>query len=310
MSIVVRETDIPGLKRFATGKVRDVYDLGNALLIVATDRISAFDSVMPTGIPDKGRVLTQLSRFWFLHVSPFLANHYITVDDGFIATRLEDAGVKMTPGLRETLAGRSMLALKAKALPVECVVRGYLAGSLWSEYREAGGETKAVTLHGIDLPAGLHESAQLAHPIFTPATKAASGHDVNIGMSELREIVGAERAEELAEASISVYRHAAGYARQRGIIIADTKFEFGVFNGTLVLIDEVLTPDSSRFWDAAKYEAGRAQESFDKQYLRDWLVASGWNKEPPAPELPPDVVKRTGEKYREAFRRITGSALE
>jgi phosphoribosylaminoimidazole-succinocarboxamide synthase len=309
MTAPVITTDIPGLKRFTTGKVRDVYDLGDTLLLVATDRLSAFDVVMPNGIPDKGRVLTQLSRFWFRRLRPLVSTHTITFDDLYLADRLAEAGATVTLEIRAMLAGRAMLAVKAQAFPVECVVRGYLAGSLWKEYRQAGGEREPVTLHGIALPAGLRESDRLPQPIFTPATKAASGHDENISLMQAAQIVGDETALELAETSLALYTAAAEHARRHGILIADTKFEFGLHAGALTLIDEALTPDSSRFWDASIYMPGRPQPSYDKQYVRDWLEASGWNKEPPAPTLPPDVVARTAEKYREAYRRLTGHPL-
>lgn len=303
------KSEIPGLDTCATGKVRDMYDLGNTMLIVASDRISAYDVVMPNGIPDKGRVLTQLSRFWFLHLRPFIANHYITQDTEFICSRLSETGVKVTHAVRNQLRGRSMLVLKAQVFPVECVVRGYLAGSLWKEYTDAGGQAGPVNLHGIDLPRGLLESDRLPEPIFTPATKATSGHDENIGMAEMRTIVGKEDAEALRRASLDIYKLAAQRALRNGIIIADTKFEFGVHNGHVTLIDEVLTPDSSRFWDSATWSPGKSQPSFDKQYLRDWLSENGWNREPPPPNLPREVVERTSSKYREAFRRITGEVL-
>ncbi len=309
MTAAVLTTDIPGLKRFTTGKVRDVYDLGDTLLLVATDRLSAFDVVMPNPIPDKGKVLTQLSRFWFRRLRPLVSTHTITFDEFFIADRLAEAGATVTPALRAMLAGRSLLAIKAKAFPVECVVRGYLAGSLWKEYRQAGGEREPVTLHGIALPAGLRESERLPQPIFTPATKAVSGHDENISLAQAAQIVGEEIARDLAQTSLALYTAAAEHARQQGILIADTKFEFGLHAGALTLIDEALTPDSSRFWDAAIYAPGSPQPSYDKQYVRDWLEASGWNKEPPAPMLPEDVVARTAEKYREAYRRLTGHPL-
>lgn len=310
MTEPVLKTEMPGLKRFATGKVRDVYDLGNMLLILTTDRISAFDVIMPNGIPDKGRVLTQLSRFWFLNLRTIVPTHYITTDPGFIADRIAEAGGAVTPETLALLDGRAMLTIKAQAYPVECVVRGYLAGSLWKEYRQAGGENAAVRLHGIDLPAGLTESAELPEPIFTPATKAEIGeHDENIGLAEMGDIVGETTAHQLSEISIALYRAAAERARRKGIIIADTKFEFGLHCGAVTLIDEALTPDSSRFWDAATYEPGRSQPSFDKQYLRDWLEASGWQKAPPAPTLPPEVVQHTGDKYREAYERIVGMPL-
>ncbi|MGC8668510.1 MAG: phosphoribosylaminoimidazolesuccinocarboxamide synthase [Chthonomonadales bacterium] len=309
MDPIVLSTHIPNLPKRGSGKVRDIYDLGANLLIVTTDRISAFDVVMPNGIPHKGRVLTHLSRFWFLQLRPYVANHYITFDTHYICAQLAEVGVDVTPELRTQLHGRSMLVLKAEVFPIECVVRGYLSGSLWAEYRQAGGEQHAVTLHGIELPGGMRESERLPEPLFTPATKEATGHDINIGMAEMRRIVGSEDAETLRHLSLEIYRLAAARALRNGIIIADTKFEFGVHNGGIILIDEVLTPDSSRFWDAATYTPGRPQPSFDKQYLRDWLVQSGWNKEPPAPTLPKEVVERTSAKYLEAYRRITGEAL-
>jgi phosphoribosylaminoimidazole-succinocarboxamide synthase len=309
MCAPVLQTEIPGLSRFSTGKVRDVYDMGDALLLVATDRISAFDVIMPNGIPDKGRVLTQLSRFWFLHLRPLAPNHYVTADDSTVFARLAEVGIDVTPELRDMLAGRATIGIKTQPFPIECVVRGYLAGSLWKEYRQAGGESHGVTLHGIELPAGLTESDRLPQPIFTPATKAESGHDENISFEQAAAIVGADVATRVADISIALYRAAADRARQNGIIIADTKFEFGLHSGVITLIDEALTPDSSRFWDAAIYEPGRSQPSYDKQFVRDWLVASGWNKEPPAPELPADVVERTADKYREAYRRIVGATL-
>lgn len=303
----ILHTAIPGLQRFATGKVRDVYDLGDSLLLVASDRISAFDVIMPNGIPDKGRVLTQLSRFWFRMLRPIVSTHYVTADLDFIAERIREAGGEVDDDLLRILDGRSMLCVKAQAFPVECVVRGYLAGSMWKEYMVEGGASGPVTLHGIRLPAGLRESDRLPEPIFTPATKAETGHDQNIDLEAAADIVGAEMAARLAERSVAVYTAAAEYARRRGIIIADTKFEFGLHDGALTLIDEVLTPDSSRFWDESAYSPGRAQPSFDKQYVRDWLEDSGWNKEAPGPELPADVVARTAEKYREAYRRLRGS---
>ncbi len=309
MTAPILTTTIPGLKPFVTGKVRDVYDLGDTLLIVATDRISAFDVIMPNGIPDKGRVLTQLSRYWFLNLRPLVSTHYITTDEDFILERITRAGAAVTPEQRAMLAGRAMLGVKAKAFPIECVVRGYLAGSLWKEYRQAGGETQPVTLHGLDLPAGLRESEALPEPVFSPATKAESGHDQNISLADVERIVGAGTARQLAETSLALYKAAAERARAQGLIIADTKFEFGLHGGAITLIDEALTPDSSRFWDAAIYTPGRAQPSYDKQYVRDWLEASGWNKEPPAPTLPEDVVARTAEKYLEAYRRIVGKPL-
>ncbi len=309
MTSSVLTTYIPGLTRFATGKVRDVYDLGDCLLLVTTDRLSAFDVVMANGIPDKGRVLTQLSRFWFRTLRPLVATHYITCDIEFICGRLNEAGVAVTPELQTLLAGRTMLGVKAQAFPVECVVRGYLAGSLWKEYRQAGGETGKVVLHGIELPAGLRESDRLPEPLFTPATKAETGHDENISREQAASLLGRETVEELANISLRLYAAAAERALRNGILIADTKFEFGRHNGAITLIDEALTPDSSRFWEQAIYAPGHSQPSYDKQYVRDWLEASGWKKEPPGPELPDDVVERTAEKYREAYRRIVGRPL-
>ena len=309
MSTPVLTTSLPGLRRFATGKVRDVYDLGDSLLLVVSDRISAFDCVMPNGVPDKGRVLTQMSLFWFRALRPLVATHCITTDLDFICARVAEAGCTVTDETRAMLAGRSMLAVKAEMFPVECVVRGYLAGSLWAEYKAAGGPDRDAVVHGLALPAGLRECDKLPEPIFTPSTKAETGHDMNIGMEEMRAIVGAETADRLASVSVEIYKAAADRALTRGIIIADTKFELGLHKGSLTLADEALTPDSSRFWDAELYEPGRSQPSFDKQYLRDWLTASGWNKEPPAPSLPDDVVQRTADKYREAYRRITGFGL-
>jgi len=302
-------TTIPGLKSFATGKVRDVYDLGDSLLLVTTDRISAFDVIMANGIPDKGRVLTQTARYWFQHLRPLVSTHYITCDIDFIASRLSEEGVEVTPELRAILAGRSMLGVKAQAFPVECVVRGYLAGSLWKEYRQAGGENHPVVLHDIELPAGLRESDRLPTPIFTPATKAESGHDENISLAQAAQVIGEGTARELARLSIALYTAASERALRRGLLIADTKFEFGLHGGALTLIDEALTPDSSRFWDQAAYVPGRSQASFDKEFVRDYLEQSGWKKEPPGPVLPPEVMQRTAEKYREAYQRLVGKPL-
>ena len=301
-------TNLPGLERFVGGKVRDVYDLGDELLLIATDRISAFDVVMPNGIPDKGRTLTQISHFWFGKLREIVPAHEISIDAAEIAGRLARAGIADAPELRAMLDGRAMLGKKAQAFPVECVARGYLAGSLWKEYRQAGGETSGAKLHGFDFPPGLTESARLPEPIFTPATKAESGHDINIGLSEAAHIVGQKQAEELREVTLALYTAAADYALERGLILADTKFEFGIRDGKLLWIDEALTPDSSRFWAAALYEPGKAQASFDKQFVRDWLENFGWNKEPPAPVLPPDIVEKTAAKYREAYARLAGPA--
>ncbi len=310
MPTPVLSTDIPGIPRFATGKVRDVYDLDDCLLLVATDRISAFDVIMPNGIPDKGRVLTQMSRFWFRCLRSIVPTHYVTCDTDFILKRIAEKGGKVTAELSKMLEGRATLGIKAQAFPVECVVRGYLAGSMWKEYRQAGGETQTVTLHGITFPAGLRESEQLPQPIFTPATKAETGHDANISLVEAGEIIGEETAAKLSEISVALYEAASRRAAANGIILADTKFEFGMHSGSITLIDEALSPDSSRFWDAEIYQPGKSQPSYDKQFVRDWLEASGWNKEPPAPLLPPEVVTQTAAKYRAAYERITGNSIE
>lgn len=289
---VIRETTFPGLS-LRRGKVRDVYDLGDRLLLVSTDRLSAFDWVLPTGIPDKGKVLTQISAFWFDRLG--VPNHMITTD-----VEQMDLPPQMD---RRILAGRTMLCRKAEVVPIECVVRGYLAGSGWSEYRKSG------TVCGISLPAGLTESARLPEPLFTPATKESSGHDENISFERMKEIVGHDSAEELHRLSIDVFQRGAAYALQRGIIIADTKFEFGRIGDELILIDEALTPDSSRFWPADQYAPGRSQPSFDKQFVRDWLSATTWDKNSPPPALPDEVVAKTREKYVEAYQRLTGKKL-
>jgi phosphoribosylaminoimidazole-succinocarboxamide synthase len=286
---VVRETSITGLP-VRRGKVRDVYDLGDRLLLVSTDRLSAFDWVLPTGIPDKGRVLTQISAFWFDRLG--VPNHLITTD----VERMD-----LPPAIdRRMLAGRTTLCRKSEVVPIECVVRGYLAGSGWSEYRKSG------TVCGIALPAGLTENARLPEPIFTPSTKASAGHDENISFDQMVESVGRGLAEELRRRSIDIFKRGADYALQRGIIIADTKFEFGLIHDELILIDEALTPDSSRFWPADQYAPGRGQPSFDKQFVRDWLSATTWDKNSPPPALPDDVVTKTREKYVEAYERLTG----
>jgi phosphoribosylaminoimidazole-succinocarboxamide synthase len=286
---VIRETSLPGLT-VRRGKVRDVYDLGDRLLLVSTDRLSAFDWVLPTGIPDKGKVLTQISAFWFQQLD--VSNHMVTAD---VEQMDLPAGID-----RGMLAGRSMLCRKAEVVPIECVVRGYLAGSGWSEYRKSG------TVCGVALPAGLTESARLPEPIFTPSTKAAAGHDENISYQRMAEIVGNGLAEELRNRSLDIFRRGSEYALKRGIIIADTKFEFGRIGDELILIDEALTPDSSRFWPADQYSPGRSQPSFDKQFVRDWLSATTWDKNSPPPALPGDVVAKTREKYVEAYQRLTG----
>jgi phosphoribosylaminoimidazole-succinocarboxamide synthase len=278
------------------GKVRETYDLGDRLLIVATDRISAFDAILPTGIPDKGRVLSQMSAWWFQRTRDVVPNHFIRLADGTAADELPFA-------LPPELVGRSTLAHKARRVDVECIVRGYLSGSAWAEYKEYG------TVNGIRMPKGLVESQQLAEPMFTPTTKAEVGHDEPMSMSDLIQEVGPEPAQVLRVRSIALYNFAAEYARTKGIIIADTKFEFGWRGDELIVIDEILTPDSSRFWAVEDYRPGGPQPSFDKQYVRDWLAQSRWNKEPPAPALPEDVVRGTSDRYREAYRRLTGQEV-
>ncbi len=279
----------------AQGKVRDIYEAGDDLVMVASDRISAFDVVHPTPIPDKGRVLTGLSRFWFERTADIVPNHLRSMDVDDFPEELR--------GRRPELAGRAMLVRRARMVPIECVARGYLSGSGWKEYRAGG------TVCGIELPDGLVESDRLPEPIFTPATKAAEGHDINISFEEAAEIVGEGLAHRLREVTIALYEFARDLAAQRGIILADTKFELGFAGGDLILCDEVLTPDSSRFWPADRYAPGGPQPSFDKQYVRDWLDASGWDHEPPPPELPQDVVAQTAARYREAYERITGQSF-
>jgi phosphoribosylaminoimidazole-succinocarboxamide synthase len=298
---VLLNTDLP-LPLFIRGKVRDTYDLGELLLIVATDRISAFDVVLPCGIPNKGLVLNKLSSFWFNQTKDLLPNHLVEMIDD---VRLLD--VYLPPKSRfdypSYLVGRSMVVKKVKRLPAECVVRGYITGSAWAEYKEHG------TASGNPLHKGLKESQELVQPIFTPTTKAETGHDLPLSLGEMAKLVGGALAEEIREKSLAVYSNARGYARNRGMIIADTKFEFGLDGDRLILIDELLTPDSSRLWDVDLYEVGRSQESYDKQPVRDWLTASGWNKEPPAPMLPPEVIKATSKRYEQAYERLTGRKL-
>jgi phosphoribosylaminoimidazole-succinocarboxamide synthase len=287
------QSNLPGLP-VRRGKVRDVYDLGDRLLLVATDRISAFDWVMPNGIPDKGCVLTQLSAFWFRLLGE--PNHLLSLDlDSVASLRPED---------RAALAGRSTIAKKCRVVPIECVVRGYLDGSGWKEYRQLG------TVCGLRLPAGLVQASELPEPIFTPATKEESGHDQNISFERMAELVGRETAEELRRRSIDVYSRAAAHARDRGILIADTKFEWGWHDGELILIDEALTPDSSRFWPADQYQPGGPQPSFDKQFVRDWLETTGWDKNSPPPALPDEVIQRTRAKYIEAYERLSGASFQ
>jgi len=293
---VLLHTDFPDLKLYASGKVRDLYQVdGDHLLLVATDRISAFDYVLATGIPQKGRVLTQLSLFWFDFLKDIVPNHLTTADVHKYPRELQKYAAQ--------LHGRSMLVVRADMIAVECVVRGYLAGSGWKEYKAAG------TVCGIELPAGLRESDKLPQPVFTPAIKATTGHDENISFEHMVTLVGRDLSEKLREVSLRVYLAAADYAEKRGIIIADTKFEFGRTPGELVLADEVLTPDSSRFWPKERYQPGGPQDSFDKQYVRDYLEAIKWNKQPPAPALPPEVAARTSGKYVEAYTQLTGHAL-
>jgi len=291
----VLQLDLPGVKKLKSGKVREIFDLGDVFLFVASDRISAFDVVMPNGIPRKGEVLTQISHFWFDQTENLVPNH-----------RLAKAGDPL-PGqlapFASQVARRSMIVQKARPLAVECIVRGYLAGSGWKEYK------KSQTVCGIPLPAGLQESCELPEPIFTPSTKAETGHDENISFDEARKILGVDIANQARELSLKIYKFARDYARQRGIIIADTKFEFGLHEGKLILIDEVLTPDSSRFWPADQYTPGKSQPSYDKQFVRDYLETLDWNKTPPGPMLPPDVVARTTAKYLEAYERLTGRKL-
>ena len=295
-SVLIR-TDFPNLKLKASGKVRDVYDIDeNQLLFVASDRISAFDYVLATGIPHKGRVLNQISLFWFEFLADVVPNHLITADVNKYPAQLRPYA--------DQLRGRSMLVRRAEIFPVECIVRGYISGSGWKEYQASG------KVSGLSLPAGLRESEALPEPIFTPSTKATSGHDENISFDQMCGIVGVETASHLRDLTLGVYQKAAAYARQRGIIIADTKFEFGQTALGITLADEVLTPDSSRFWPADKYAPGRAQDSYDKQYVRDYLEQIHWNKQPPAPALPPDVARRTSEKYLEAYTQLTGRKLD
>lgn len=292
---VVYETNLPNLKLLKRGKVRDIYDLGEHLLIVASDRISAFDVVLPTPIPEKGVILTQMAAFWFEMMSDIAPNHLVTTDIG-----------SMSPPVRryrDVLTGRSMLVVKAQQLLVECVVRGYLAGSGLNEYRQKG------SVCGIPLPKGLQSGQKLQKPLFTPASKALEGHDENITLEKMHELVGRDLSVQMQDISLAVYERARNYADERGVIIADTKLEFGIHNGRLLIIDELLTPDSSRFWPKDNYTPGGLQLSFDKQFLRDYLHASGWDKNPPAPELPPKVIDKTAEKYVDAFRRLTGREL-
>jgi len=298
---VILNTDLP-LSVFFRGKVRDTYDLGDLLLIIATDRISAFDVVLPCGVPDKGLVLNRLSAFWFNQTRNIEPNHLIeAVDD----VRTLDAYLPAESRFAypSYLSGRSMIVKKVKRVPVECVVRGYLAGSAWAEYQQHG------TICRLPLPKGLKQDQELPQPLFTPTTKAESGHDQPLSRDEMKRLVGESLAEELEQKSLAIYSYAREYARARGIIIADTKMEFGLDNDKLILIDELLTPDSSRFWDAEQYKVGQSQPSYDKQPVRDWLVQSGWDKEPPAPMLPPEVIEATTRRYRQAYEGLAGRKL-
>ncbi len=282
---VVLETSVPGLKLLARGKVRDIYEDGDRLLFIATDRISAFDYILATGIPDKGRVLTQMTLFWLDFLRDLVPNHFLSSD------------------VPQGLEGRAMWVKRAKMIEVECVARGYISGSGWKDYQRTG------AICGIALPKGLKESDQLPEPIFTPATKAQTGHDENISYENVVALIGEDLASKLRDLTLSIYKKAADYARTRGIIIADTKFEFGIIDGKITLADEVLTPDSSRFWPLSTYKPGGAQPSYDKQYVRDYLESIHWNKQPPAPGLPDEVAQKTSEKYKEAYRELTGKSL-
>jgi phosphoribosylaminoimidazole-succinocarboxamide synthase len=291
----ILQTDIPGMTLLSRGKVRDMYAVGDKLLIVATDRISAFDVVLPSAIPYKGAVLTSLSIFWFDYLKDLVPNHFISADVSSFPAPLPDHA--------DQLEGRSMLVVRADVVPIECVARGYLSGSGWKEYKATG------EVCGIKLPSGLKESDKLPEPIFTPATKEQTGHDVNISEAQMANLVGGDLAAKLKDLTLAIYSKGAAFARERGIIIADTKFEFGIRNGDVILIDEVLTPDSSRFWPSQSYQPGQGQPSFDKQYVRDYLETLDWDKTPPGPILPENVIARTTEKYLEAYRLMTGKNL-
>ena len=295
MATVMLETPLPNPAH--RGKVRDLYELGDRLLIVVTDRLSAFDVVLPTGIPGKGAVLTQLSAFWFERTASVVPNHFLRVAGGSPADELPFE-------LPAELVGRSMIVRKAQRLPVECIVRGYIAGSAWAEYQQRG------TVCGVQLPPGISESEPFPEPLFTPTTKAEVGHDENMSTEEVMALLGAEVANAVRLRSLALYKYGAQFARERGIIIADTKFEFGLLDGEPIVIDEILTPDSSRFWAVEAYQPGRHQEAFDKQYVRDYLLGLDWNREYPGPELPPEVVDKTARLYREVFRRITGQDVQ
>jgi phosphoribosylaminoimidazole-succinocarboxamide synthase len=288
---IICETNLEGVKFLRRGKVRDIYEINEHLLIVATDRVSAFDVVLPNGIPNKGIILTQISLFWFNKVKDIIENHIVSSDVKEFPEPLQK--------YNKILEKRSILVKKAKPLPVECIVRGYLSGSAWKEYQKTG------MICGIKLPAGLVESAKLPEPLFTPSTKAEQGHDINISFEETVKILGRETAEKIRDYSIAIYKKASEIAEKKGIIIADTKMEFGFYDGKIILIDELLTPDSSRFWSMKDYKPGKPQDSYDKQIVRDYLLSLKWNQKPPAPELPEDIIKKTAERYEEIFRILT-----
>jgi len=295
MNNPVINVELPGIKLFKRGKVRDVFDLGDKLLIVATDRISCFDSVLPTPIPDKGKILNQLSLFWFNYTKNIIDNHVVTADIRKYPSELQKYS--------DILDKRSVIGKKAKLIDIECIVRGYISGSAWAEYQEKG------SVSGIKLPKGLQESSRLPEPIFTPSTKAAHGHDINITEAEMRKIVGDKTTDILKIATLDVYKAACRHAESRGIMIADTKFEFGELDGKVILIDEILTPDSSRFWPKDSYKEGGSQVSYDKQFARDYLLSIKWDKNPPAPPLTPEVIEKTRAKYMEAYKKLTGKEL-
>ncbi|MCH8090674.1 MAG: phosphoribosylaminoimidazolesuccinocarboxamide synthase [Chloroflexi bacterium] len=296
----ILKTDLPGLLH--RGKVRDTYDMGDKLLMVSTDRISAFDMVLPNGIPGKGRILSLLSVFWFEKTVHLVPNHFIAMagDTAALGTIADSPPVK---GLSDDIAQRAMVVRKARRIDVECIVRGYITGSAWSEYKRSG------TVGDMPMTPGLKECQEFSEPLFTPTTKADTGHDENMTFQQMQTLVGDDLAADLREKSIQLYEYARGLAAEKGIIIADTKMEFGIIDGEVTLIDELLTPDSSRFWDAERYQVGQPQPNFDKQFVRDWLLASGWNKEPPAPALPSDIVAKTAERYAEAYLRLTGQSV-
>ena len=310
--MVVTNFEIEGLKKHGSGKVREIYDLGDSLLMVATDRLSAFDVILPDGIENKGKVLTQISLFWFDMAKDIIKNHIITADIDEILKKIGEAGCPNPEAYREILDGRSIITVKANPVPIECIVRGYLTGSAMKEYKKLEKETEGdfVNLFGIKLPKGMKEAQILPTPAFTPSTKAEEGHDMNISAAQANEIVGEEIGNKLASYSVKIYEMARDYAAKRGIIICDTKFEFGMYNGELIIIDEALTPDSSRFWPADTYEAGKVQPSFDKQYVRDYLETLDWNKEYPGPKLPEEVIKVTVDKYTSCYKMLTGKELK